>query len=361
MLKLSQALLPTRKASFPSLDGVRGIAVLIVVINHALRSDGFSVGSEKFLEILPTGHFGVSIFFVLSGYLITKLLLAEEARNGRIDIRNFYVRRTFRILPLLYFYIVLVGFLDFVGVIPPQRGTSYFAAATFTNPLFFSVDWVFSHTWSLAVEEYFYLTFPVVFLLARWRTLICLFLLCLSPVIRVVDYLDPSFNIGYTVFTEGDAIMVGCLFSLLEERYGRFLAGFSQLRLAMSAVSCLLLCYGVERLQKEFLFGVVTVPFGVTVKAFLIGCFLVSAIRLREGMVWFLLNNRLIVAIGVVSYSIYMVQQLLFYRSGGEVSVFQQWPFSVALLFPFALLMYHGIESPFIRIARKWTSSSRRD
>ena len=65
MLKLRQAFLPTRKASFPSLDGVRGGAVLIVVINHALRSDGFSVGSEKFLEILPTGHFGVSIFFLL--------------------------------------------------------------------------------------------------------------------------------------------------------------------------------------------------------------------------------------------------------------------------------------------------------
>jgi peptidoglycan/LPS O-acetylase OafA/YrhL len=158
----------------PTLDGLRGIAVLAVVIEHAWPT------------LLPGGFAGVDVFFVLSGYLITRMLLGEVARTGRIDLVAFYARRVRRIIPaatlcvlgvaILFTTVLGVGFgrgfrtealaaaLSVSNFLFVNRSTDYFAADPSSSP--------FLHYWSLAVEEQFYLFWPtvliVLFALGRW-------------------------------------------------------------------------------------------------------------------------------------------------------------------------------------------------
>jgi peptidoglycan/LPS O-acetylase OafA/YrhL len=158
----------------PTLDGLRGIAVLAVVIEHAWPN------------LLPGGFAGVDVFFVLSGYLITGLLLRELARTGTVDLVSFYARRVRRIIPaatvcvivvaILFTAVLGVGFgrsfrtealsaaLSVSNLLFVSRSTDYFAADPSSSP--------FLHYWSLAVEEQFYLFWPTLLLLlfaaGRW-------------------------------------------------------------------------------------------------------------------------------------------------------------------------------------------------
>jgi peptidoglycan/LPS O-acetylase OafA/YrhL len=138
------------------LDGTRGLAVLLVVTYHAG------------LPVRYGGVVGVTIFFVLSGYLITAILNGEHERNGRISLRRFYLRRALRLVPAL---LVAVAVMSLVVVVThdPQLHGNYWlqvvAALTYTMDFFAASPGaslpVWSHTWSLAVEEQFYLVWPV--------------------------------------------------------------------------------------------------------------------------------------------------------------------------------------------------------
>ena len=144
----------------PQLDGIRAIAVLIVMISHG--------GLGKYVP----GGFGVTIFFFLSGYLITSLLRVEVACNGRVDFKAFYIRRTLRIMPPLYVTLVILTAMYLAGVFDNSvRGN-----AIPWDYLFLSN---YSHfwgqegglpvpLWSLAVEEHFYLLFPAAFALCAY-------------------------------------------------------------------------------------------------------------------------------------------------------------------------------------------------
>ena len=152
----------------PEIDGLRAIAVVPVVLFHA----GFAGFSG--------GYVGVDVFFVISGYLITSILV-EDLRTGRFSIARFYERRARRILPALFFVLICTSIAGWLWMVPAQleeysrtlvtvvlfvsnvyiwRGDDYFAPAAELNPLL--------HTWSLAVEEQFYIIFPIL-LLAIWR------------------------------------------------------------------------------------------------------------------------------------------------------------------------------------------------
>ena len=151
----------------PDLDGIRAIAVVSVIIAH--------ISNERF----GSGYLGVELFFVLSGYLITALLAIEFERCGRFELKKFYARRALRLLPALYACIAVWVLLGFVAR-PEQRSEHYLgvlAGATYSS------NWIRAlseHTlgptgylWSLAVEEQFYLLWPVVllglFVVARRR------------------------------------------------------------------------------------------------------------------------------------------------------------------------------------------------
>ena len=152
----------------PEIDGLRALAVIPVILFHS----GF--------EIFKGGFVGVDIFFVISGYLITTILI-EEIENNRFSIINFYERRARRILPALYFIMLVCIPFAWIWMLPSQIkdfSLSLIAVSFFTsNFLFWRESGYFEaladekpllHTWSLAVEEQFYLFFPI-FLIVLWR------------------------------------------------------------------------------------------------------------------------------------------------------------------------------------------------
>ncbi len=152
----------------PLLDGFRAYAVGLVILGHAMayrfadQIEPLGMFGHQIRRLSgPLADLGVYLFFAISGYIITSLLLREEKRRGRISLQAFYLRRSFRILPPLLVYLLVVFLLSMNGLITSP--TNELPRALFTCNLL-ECDWYIAHTWSLAVEEQFYLIWPVIFL-----------------------------------------------------------------------------------------------------------------------------------------------------------------------------------------------------
>ncbi len=176
-----------------ALDGARGVACLLVLIHHCGRGPGASIAANIFNRVSAAGWVGVDLFFVLSGFLITGLLLEGRGRPG--SVRRFWSRRALRILPLAYGFLALV-FLSPIWRREPWHPALYAEQAWFwsyannwlalSNP---SLDHgVLGHFWSLAIEEQFYLVWPIVTLLLAPRHLgrLCVVILGVSLVGHLV-------------------------------------------------------------------------------------------------------------------------------------------------------------------------------
>lgn len=195
----------------PSLDGLRAISITLVILSHLVKWKHISG------DVLGTyGTIGVFIFFVLSGYLITNILLHEYQCTSAISLRNFYLRRAFRIFPAAFVFLGIVIILYW-----KQMGWFHIAAAVF---YFANMDlhrpWIFGHLWSLSIEEQFYLLWP--FALRKWyryRTWIVLGAFWISPVLRTILYGFKVHNglVGsLPVFSSHLAI--GCLLAIFAPR-----------------------------------------------------------------------------------------------------------------------------------------------
>ena len=170
------------KLYFKNLDAIRFIAAMMVFLQHcfvwAFPYLGVGKGSllESFLDLFTTGGWGVSIFFCLSGFLITYLLISEHEMKGKISLRNFYLRRIFRIWPL-YFVIIGIGFVLYPyfrslgGTHEPLCSNVWYFVTFLSN---FDVIHILQYchgndvlsqniTWSIAIEEQFYLFWPLLF------------------------------------------------------------------------------------------------------------------------------------------------------------------------------------------------------
>ena len=133
----------------PSLDGLRAISIILVLLAHLSGTRHF-VKSGVF-EIY--GNVGVRIFFVISGYLITLLLLKEHERTATISLRDFYIRRAYRILPAAYVFMLPV----ILWYARSLNRVTILAAVTYTSNYIHVGNWILGHLWSLSVEEQFYL------------------------------------------------------------------------------------------------------------------------------------------------------------------------------------------------------------
>ena len=208
----------------PELDGLRGIAILIVLGAHT-GMPGFADGG---------GGAGVTLFFVLSGYLITGLLLAELTRNGRVDLRAFYIRRALRLFPALAAVLIVVAALALTGLMPQaaREGVDY--RIVLLGVVGYVANWVavagqsigmLGHCWSLAVEEQFYILWPTLLLaglrLGRQRlALIVLLLIFLDTPYRFLLDLNGGFmHVFVGTDTRGDALLFGCVLAILETRW----------------------------------------------------------------------------------------------------------------------------------------------
>ena len=209
------------KSSIPGLDGIRAFSVGLVMVAHA----GFG-------HIIP-GGLGVTIFFVLSGFLITNLLISEWENSGALSIRNFYVRRYLRLTPELYLYLLFVvaaglilSNINWMDVIAPAFYFANYAKIfkwTSETSLF-----PVGHFWSLAIEEHFYIVMPAAYYLTRKSPFRFVFLallyIILVPFYRVYAFENFAIerisyaNSVYTyVATESriDSLLIGCAMAIV--------------------------------------------------------------------------------------------------------------------------------------------------
>lgn len=182
-----------------------------------------SVGRYKLWSHLfeVAGALGLCIFFVISGFVITRLLIIEERDYGSISLRGFYTRRVFRILPVFYLFILLVCCMSRLGWTPVAPKSVLLAALFLRSLRFHGIDWFLGHSWSLSVEEQFYIVFPLFWVISepqrRARFLlakVAIFLIWSAPVPWGIFAKTLS---GSTIIGFG-CVNAGALFALCEER-----------------------------------------------------------------------------------------------------------------------------------------------
>ncbi|HEY6456414.1 MAG TPA: acyltransferase [Steroidobacteraceae bacterium] len=294
-----------------SLDGIRAVAAMLVFAAHAGNSYGWN---------LAPGGFGVTIFFFLSGYLITTLLRLEKERTKTISLRRFYLRRAYRILPPMYVLLTLNLILALIGVLPSDLTVGAVAAqfAHLSNyyMLLFGEKHIVPGTgvmWSLAVEEHFYLLYPMLllFLLGRLsykHTAVVLLGLCaLVLVWRCYLVFGLSVPSDYTyeaTDTRFDSLLYGCIMGIalnpaLDDRALTFSSRTWFVLLTISG-AVLAFCFWYR-----------SDAFRATVRYSLQGIALFPlffcAIRYSRWPLFAWLNFAWIRGLGIVSYSFYLV------------------------------------------------------
>jgi peptidoglycan/LPS O-acetylase OafA/YrhL len=310
----------TSRRDIPSLDGLRSFSILLVIMAHsAWYFPAWVENSLPFRTIFGNGRHGVVVFFVISGYLITSLLMRERHRTGTISLKRFYFRRSFRIFPPFYVFIAAMAILWAMGVVP-EHLPSFLAAATYTWTYYpFAHGYLVTHTWSLSIEEQFYLFWPLAFLFwhRRQKSLnLALALIVTMPFVRLAVYFAfPALRGHETYMLQGwiDAMMVGCLLALIKDQpewkqwHRRYLNGW--VAMALGVVGLFGVPYLAEvlphNLGKSFALSI-----GPTITAFCIGGVLINVVDRPESPGGRVLNWAPIRHLGVISYSLYLWQQM---------------------------------------------------
>src|SRR5215470_6104122 len=216
----------------PGLDGVRGLAILLVLAVHFVgNATPVTWGERLAVKLGNYGVLGVDLFFVLSGFLITGLLL--DSKGDPHYFRNFYARRTLRIFPLYYFVLALLFIVIPAAVtIPPALEEARRHQAwlwTYTTNFFIAAkaSWALSyvsHFWSLAIEEHFYLLWPLVVFSFRRQTLerICIAVIVAALALRIGLLLGGVSELSVSVLTPCriDTLCVGALLAAVARREG---------------------------------------------------------------------------------------------------------------------------------------------
>jgi peptidoglycan/LPS O-acetylase OafA/YrhL len=340
----------------PQLDGLRAVAVLAVAWSHWERPFQFGI---------PFGA-GVHLFYVLSGFLITRILLALRAEPDRAGaLRAFYARRALRIFPAFYLTLALAWLAD----VPPVRETLAWHAAYLSNVLVFITEtWPgsISHFWSLAVEEQFYLVWPwlIVFAPRRW----------LKPAVMAAVVSAPLFrwwlaNDGYretllAVLTPGclDSLGVGALLALAA------LTPASAPRHASSIVVMAALAWTAlvwsENLGATLPLALIAIK--QTLQALVFGWLVFRAAAGFEGRAGRVLSARPVVYIGRISYGIYLAHgfagEILASVGVSSRAIPEPWRFLIlaSLTVGVAAASWHLLERPLNRLKRLFPYAGHR-
>jgi len=291
-------------------------------------------------------------FFVISGFLITSLLLRELGADGQIRLGRFYVRRAFRIFPPLYAYLTVVGILGLARVTAVDW-RSFLSAATYTwNYYIHGQGWVFGHLGSLSLEEQFYLLWPHCLVLFNKR--ICLRIataaVFLSPVSRIATYLlfpDLRGHTGMMLHTSVDTIMIGCVLALVIHMnlWTEFLRRVTRIYVILAAVVFPLFLNSLLTVRFR---GTYSLTVGMSLQGICCGVVLLYAITHPDNALGKSLNHPLVRHVGIISYSLYLWQQL-FSLDG----MFSSFLWQTVSLFACAEASYFVIEKPSSRLRDK--------
>ena len=340
-------------AYIPLLDGVRAVSIGLVIVSHLVIYNPNSYLAYK--AALASGYTGVSVFFVLSGYLITTLLLREEERSGQICLSSFYLRRMFRILPAAYcFLVVLIALAAMRMVKVPFHD---FASSFLYIRNFVGQSHETAHLWSLAIEEQFYLLWP-------------LFLLYVAPQhrIRAVAVIIGSICAWRSLLTltgwasvgalysrtdlRLDSILMGCLLALLcqDQRIRHAMKNFISPELAILAGILGLVTW--KTLSADMAHGA---ALDSTLTAGVIALSLYGLLYSKHPAC-VVLETKTMAIIGKLSYGIYLWQQLFFGPPNEALSAAREFPTNLVLTVAMATISYHLVEKPFLRLRERFVT-----
>jgi peptidoglycan/LPS O-acetylase OafA/YrhL len=305
----------------PSLDGLRAVSIAVVVLAHtkALLPAAI-VNSGPFRYLIGGGLHGVEAFFVVSGYLITTLLIREFERAGRISLKSFYARRTLRIFPPFYAYLAVLALLWIAGIVREDPST-FASAATYTIVYHSHPQgWLVEHAWSLSIEEQFYFIWPVMLLIAlRRRHALGLALLIFTgmPILRAIYMLtrhSPAEHDRLIATSSSiDMVIIGCLLALVGRsiRFRGWCERWTNAPTvaALAVAGLLLVPYAAAKLSTTR-YSVICLALGYTITALSLAAVLEYVVRRPRSVAGRVLNLPALVHLGVISYSVYLWQQL---------------------------------------------------
>ncbi len=359
-LTMSRSLAPSVPGGrLRELDGWRAISVLLVIVYHVgwyQHRDLVMPHVHLAAAVSTCGPLGVKVFFVISGFVICRLLILEEEKHGFVSLKGFYIRRAFRILPPFYLYLLTLCVLLSAGL------TVDFWKGILDGALFL-VDfapgkhgWFSGHTWSLAVEEQFYLTFPALWVvlgqIGRRRAFPILFCLIAAWNLSAATW-------GWDQFTNPDSrsgfacISFGVVVAIFEQRARSIANAVPAVVVAACALSLFWHPNDLWTGWKSALFESLFRPPAI---ALLLVFSLERGKTLRAFLCW-----KPVQAIGLTSYGIYLWQQLFgapskFYTASGKL-IEQLLP----LLLVIVPVSYLFIEKPAMKLGKSLAARIRQD
>ena len=312
------------RGRIPSLDGLRAVSIILVMASHAVQGDH----SWAFHLLFLHSDLGVRVFFIISGFLITSLLLQESAESGHISLLLFYLRRTLRILPPFVLFVAVVAI--FVRV----PGGNWIYALTYTMNFDPHPPWVLGHLWSLSVEEQFYLLWPLVMRFARpsmW-TAVATASVFAGIVVHATHLIDPALHYAFP-FVCGPLAM-GCLVAIHAPTIKRL----------VSAISGFWFLAAVP-----VIFLLDTLNFAALVTNTLVTLCVARVVFVPVRV----FNRAPLVLLGKLSYSLYLFQQL-FLDSMSTAPILIPFPLNLAAALAAGTVSYYALEIPVQRLRSRF-------
>jgi peptidoglycan/LPS O-acetylase OafA/YrhL len=346
----------------PELDGLRGISILLVYIHHL------------YMPLAPGGFLGVDIFFVLSGFLITSVLVEEWNRKGSIRLKDFYIRRALRLMPAVFLLILFTGPLALI--VDKRTATEIYQGIWLTLSYvsnwfyafgYFSVNNPLGITWSLAIEEQFYLTWPLLLSLAlrfklqrRWVLYILALIIAIITLHRRMLIVQGAnvFRLFYGSDTRADGLAIGCLVGLLAS--WNLLPHNKRFEICMKFLAAVgVIFFGSLVIYPSWTKFVIYGYGSFTLVSLSVVLSLIVVILYPPKFALLVLKFTPLVWIGRISYGLYLwhwpVCWFIYQKNTLPAST-EQLVAVVVLSLLLPSLSYHFVEKPFLRLKKRFGS-----
>jgi peptidoglycan/LPS O-acetylase OafA/YrhL/glycosyltransferase involved in cell wall biosynthesis len=332
----------------PQLDGLRGMAVILVIVGHLLQFS--KLQSIRLGEGLA--QFGVMLFFVLSGFLITGILLRERLNTNRVDLRAFYQRRVLRLAPALLVFLATMSVLKMTGAVRDVPWYEFAVCLLYVRNIWGRSSSL-GHLWTLSMEEQFYITWPL--LVARIRPaqllVLAIGLTLLCNVWRFVAIDRAWFDYNHGIFYlrpyfRFDSILIGCCLALVMSEKFDWIAGIAR-RVAQPvpiiAVWIAAICW--LEFGEDF-----SRPLFITVQTYLAVLILFQLLLCASPLYLGIMRHESMRYMGKISYAFYLWQQIFLVTKTPSWGLLREFPFNLAAAFVLAAVSYRFVESPFLRL-----------
>ncbi len=348
------------------LDGLRAFAILLVLLAH-LKHSSPPYWLKNISAYWNAGTVGVRLFFLISGFLITTILNNEIKKNGKINFKRFFMRRLLRIFPAFYFYLLTLSLLSYLGIISIDSLAIFFALFyvqnlnVFQNDELFTSSWLVQHSWSLSVEEQFYVVFP--FLLKKLKgvlqnhlfmTMVVITLIC--SFFRALNYSFPEVSrmTGGVFFMHCDFLVYGGVLALFITQYRDYLTEkLFSFRYYLLIIAIIVLVFA-SRYEYH---SVVNIIISGNLILFANLYILLFFLLFPNSTIGNILEYEIVKSIGKLSYSLYIWQQLFLGSTELwiEYGVLTLFPYNIPIIFICAVCSYYFIEKPFLRLKKAYS------